>query len=273
MDYIGKAIEHKEYGLGTVVEQVGRLITVSFPLHGNKVFRKSVFEKYIMGIEDTNAKEIMAFLRERKIKYLVHFTQFENLNAILNDGLTPRLDLIKSDKESRFNDSTRFDGCTDCSCMSVEYPNIWLLERYRKRNPSSRWAILMLDAELLTNHTNFYARHNAGSNEISGMIRMCSTIEDLREMYTEFFTLHLSSEDRFISRDKLTDFPYLPTSDQAEILVQGRIDQREIRSIIFQSYDDMYLYIGDPRCEKIELLVNDALFDTYRKDYKEFEKR
>lgn len=58
MNYIGETVKHKEYGLGTVVEQSGRLITVVFPMHGKKVFKKSILERHVMRIVDKESEEI-----------------------------------------------------------------------------------------------------------------------------------------------------------------------------------------------------------------------
>lgn len=270
MNYIGETVKHKEYGLGTVVEQSGRLITVVFPMHGKKVFKKSILERHVMRIVDKESEEIKEFLRTRKIRHLIHFTQLDNLSSILDRGILPKNDLIKEGIEGHFNDLQRLDGCGDCSCLSIEYPNVWLLDRYRSSTLNSRWAILVLNAELLINHTNYYARHNAGSNEVRSIIRTCNTIKDFKNLYSENFTIHLTTGSRDVSRVGIEGLNYLPTSDQAEILTKGRISPGEIQTIIFQTDEDKVPFENDERCRKIRMLVNSSLFDTYRRDYKGF---
>ena len=63
---------------------------------------------------------ILTILKNRKLKYLIHFTHIDNLWYILDEGIKP-INNIKH--RCVKNDSNRFDGMTTCVCLSVEYPN------------------------------------------------------------------------------------------------------------------------------------------------------
>ena len=76
---------------------------------------------------DLHKEQFSRFLKERKIKYLVHFTHIDNLKHILKIGLIPReyleLELIRVTLRPRFSDNQRLDGNKKVNCLSVSFPN------------------------------------------------------------------------------------------------------------------------------------------------------
>ena len=62
-------------------------------------------------------------LKQRRIDWLLHFTQAENLPNIFKYGLLQRSILETSRIKSCFNDEYRYDECTDAVCTSIEFPN------------------------------------------------------------------------------------------------------------------------------------------------------
>ena len=70
--------------------------------------------------------------------------------------------------------------------------------------------------------------------------------------------------------------PYLPTSDQAEILVKGKVDNRFIKKIYFMNEDDKMLFKSrcrnDIEMTSVDLVVNQDMFIVERQAFK-FERR
>lgn len=272
MNYIGKEIEHIKYGKGIVIEQVGRLVTVDFPMHGKKVFRKREFEKHA-GLECENDEKVLEFLRERKIRKLMHFTQLYNLDSILKEGLLPINELESSNHRFVRNDNLRLDGLNDCTCVSIEYPNVRLLERFSQMIPGSKWVIIVLDANLLCNHKNHYSKYNAGSNEMRNVVKGSIYADDFRDLYAESFSVNLSSGIRCCTRRNIVEYSYLPTSEQAEILIEGKISVGDIRAIYFQNREDKDLFFEKSKHRSIEFINDATMFNTYREEYRFFSKR
>lgn len=272
MNYIGKEIEHIKYGKGIVIEQTGRLVTVDFPMHGNKIFRKREFEKHA-GLECDNDERVLEFLHERKIRKLMHFTQLSNLDSILKEGLLPVNELESLNHRFVRNDNLRLDGLNDCTCVSIEYPNVRLLEKFRQMIPDSKWVIIVLDANLLCNHKNHYSKYNAGSNEMRNVVKGSIYADNFRDLYAESFSVKLSSGNRCCTRRNIANYPYLPTSEQAEILVEGKISVGDIRAIYFQKREDMVSFLEKPKHRSIEFITDATIFNTYREKYNYFSKR
>lgn len=272
MNYIGKEIEHIKYGKGIVIEQAGRLVTVDFPMHGKKIFRKREFEKHA-GLECENDEKVLEFLHERKIRKLMHFTQLSNLDSILKEGLLPVNELESLNHRFVRNDNLRLDGLNNCTCVSIEYPNVRLLETFRQMIPDSKWVIIALDANLLCNHKNYYSKYNAGSNEMRHTVKGNIYADNFRDLYTESFSVNLSSGIRYCTRKNIIAYPYLPTSEQAEILIEGKISVGDIRTIYFQNQEDMDPFFKRSEHRSIEFIVDATMFNTYRDEYKLFSER
>lgn len=272
MNYIGKEIEHVKYGKGTVIDQTGRLVTVDFPMHGKKTFRKKEFERHA-GLECENDENVFEFLQERKIRHLMHFTQLSNLNSILREGLLPVQGLNERNINYVFNDHLRLDNLKSCICVSIEYPNIRLLNKFREASQDTRWVVIVLNADLLRNHKNYYSKYNAGSKEMSYTIKGSIYADNFRDLYAESFSVSLSNGTRHFTRKSIMNYPYLPTSDQAEILVEGKISVGDIQAIYFQCEEDMAPFLGNIDHRGIEFSTMPMIFDTCREDYMFFPER
>jgi hypothetical protein len=76
---------------------------------------------------ELRTNEIRAFVAERQIEYLVHFTRIENVTSILQYGLLPRDQLEKIlgplSRQVIVNDHQRFDEHQNASCLTISFPN------------------------------------------------------------------------------------------------------------------------------------------------------
>ncbi|MEZ9534294.1 DarT ssDNA thymidine ADP-ribosyltransferase family protein [Vibrio lentus] len=169
--------------------------------------------------------QIKNIIAQRKIPFLVHFTNLKNLESIFNNGLVPRSQLDASDSEYESNDDSRLDGHEDSVSTSVAFPNCQMFYKLR-RNSDDKFCLLALDPELLLNHSSAFCKYNAADAAISSQnIETLKTAEAFEGMFTELATQR-SREDQ-----KLKD--YDPTDVQAEILVFDTIPKGYIGAVVF----------------------------------------
>lgn len=223
--------------------------------------RRRAAEEERINREERERKKLEEALDNRKIKRLFHFTRIENLDSILKDGIIPRKDLIQSNSHFIYNDDGRWDSMTSCSCLSVEFPNTWVLHKKMDEIPNSGWAIIALDAKLLLEQKNFYAVHNAAARGVSPN----TSVEAFEKMFDNVIMVERATGAplRF-ERENLQS--YLPTSDQAEILVKGIIKPQFIKKIYFQNERSAKRFEEQLDNQGIEGSVNLTYFMLGRKD-------
>ncbi|QXC55631.1 DUF4433 domain-containing protein [Vibrio mimicus] len=167
-------------------------------------------------------KNVMA---QRKIPFLVHFTNLKNLESIFSNGLVPRTQLDASGVKYESNDEVRLDGHPDSLSISVAFPNCQMFYKLRN-NSSDKFCVLALDPELLLNYTSAFCKYNAADAAISSQnIETLKTAAAFEGMFAELPTQRSRSEQ------KLED--YDPTDVQAEILVFDTIPKGYIGAVVF----------------------------------------
>ena len=118
-------------------------------------------EKFLQQIELTNINNI---IKNRKIENLIHFTKLENLNSILKMGFLSREYLQSNNIPFKFNDFERRDNKTNATCFSVEYPNEFLLNKFKKIYFGSKWLIIIVNINVLLDQDleKSFCMRNAG---------------------------------------------------------------------------------------------------------------
>ena len=195
----------------------------------------------------SNSKEIKQIIKDRRIKYLAHFTTENALSSILNEGLISR-------SNKRFNkdyivvDKQRIDRHYDYLSVSISFPNYKMF--YCKRNISgefngqnselnmvNNWVVILLKAEVLWEHTCKFLNDNAASNRVNLYSNNYSSYEDLLDMFS-------NEDNRHGIPDNYT------TNPQAEVLVKGNIPTKFFEKIIFNSDDicNKYSALTDVSC-------------------------
>ena len=224
-------------------------------------------EVYTFCNKSTSTKPIENALNRRCISTLFHFTRIENLLSIVDNGIRPKSDLGASNIPFVFNDKNRIEKMLDCSCVSIEFPNIWLLKSYMNQNPDSDWVLIKLNAELLLEQTNYYAEHNAATDSVKQNLTSKTSVEWFENMFAEKIIVQKAYGDqRQFARKNLVS--YLPTSDQAEILVEGTIPSQYIEAVVFQYEDVKKRYERYLKKKKIEFIVNADLFKYHRDKFR-----
>lgn len=218
--------------------------------------------------------EIKSILKERRIEYLIHFTRASNLKSILEHGLVPVSDLENKMIAFVKNDKDRYDRKTDCISVSVEYPNTWVLKEYMKRENTERWVIIILDPIVIGDYNCYFAQHNAASSAIANSVEDCSGVDAFNRLFDECVVVPTTRGTRRFCRGEISNIQsYLPTSDQAEILVKGIIDSSYIKHIYFNSEIDAEILSEELRKANIRWSINKDIFKTERNAYRRFKVR
>jgi len=208
-------------------------------------------------------------LYSRKILYLVHFTKLGNLESILATGFLPRKLLNQYSLEYCQNDSVRLDGKTDCTCFSVEFPNCYLLRRFRNNDPRSTWVVILVDAQILTLHNEsiYYCHNNAARSDLRPKLygKHLNKVEAFEMMFQEEEHYVRSSGSGIKRRSSIPGIrSFLPTSEQAEILISGFIPSKFIKCVLFKTEEDRQQFNNELspgfNCSHVEFEVNDLYF-------------
>lgn len=210
-------------------------------------------------------------LLDKKIPCVVHFTNLNNVESIIDTGLMPRSALDASSVEYSYNDGIRLDGYQNSISLSISFPNYKLFYKIRRENPNSRWAVLLLYPRVLSDKDCAFFSTNAANGIFHG-----EGIEGKKGV-DAFNALFLDQERGVCNADGSTEvysvrtknnLPIFYTTDpQAEVLCFEKIEPSYIGTIYFQSNDDISQKMKD---SGITCIADQRAF-THRKDYKEWQ--
>lgn len=174
-------------------------------------------------------------LEERKINWLLHFTQATNLPSIFQYGILPKSELLKNDIPADTNDDYRYDDCEDAICTSIEFPNYKMFWGLRQDDPDVDWAVLLLNSQILLDFECAFCTTNAGS-------AMSFNIPLKKRMGEKAFLKLFDEIPHKPSRRELGLRNCYPTDPQAEVLVFGRIPIDYIATVYFEKTDALNAY-------------------------------
>lgn len=212
--------------------------------------------------ENSNDFYIKNIIKQRKIQNLIHFTKIENLESILTKGLLSRKFLDSNKIKYAFNDNERWDNKISAICLSIEFPNEFLLKKFKEEYINSKWVIILLDIELLNNSCNkYFCNKNAGGAS-SWLDSDCSqTFQAFENMFND------KINSRSPARSKqLYIKEYLPTDVQAEILIEDNIQPKFIKKLIFETQNDLEIckssYVDKCLLEEYNPIVNSQFYNS-----------
>ena len=174
--------------------------------------------------------DIQARANQRGITRLCHFTPSRNLAHIASD---PRGILASRHLEEGeavvFNptDRVRLDGYPDHVCCSIQYPNAWYFKRAReKERLFSDWVVLLIDARYLWQTGALFCPRNAAAEQ-GGLVR---------GGVAAFDSLFADVVDGFRTYRRGAGHPdFLPTDEQAEVLIPDEIGHGDVQGIAVRS--------------------------------------
>ena len=208
-------------------------------------------------------------LKTRKIENLIHFTNIENLPSILTRGLLPIETLKKKTIHYNSNDELRLDNKLNCTCLSIEYPNKYLLDKFKSTN-NKKYCILVFDAKavlLNSNNKKYYVYCNAARSDAREWLKDDTLCQD-KYFYNMFKEYNPDTRD-FIQYSRTSEGLkcFLPTNPQAEILYQGVIPVNYIKKIFFEDLIDMENFkqkVDETLYKNIELVYDNSFFTKER---------
>ena len=164
----------------------------------------------------------------RGITRLCHFTPSRNLAHIAEDrqGILASQSL-QNDVRAVFNptDLTRLDGYRDHVCCSIQYPNAWYFKKARKLEELfPDWVVILIRAHYLWRIGTKFCPRNASAQH-GRLIR-----EGTEAFEALFEDAVIGAEEQTFTRS-LRHPAFLPTDEQAEVLVPGQIQRQDVMAI------------------------------------------
>ncbi len=171
-------------------------------------------------------------VNRREITRLCHFTPSRNLAHIATDskGILASIHLERNEK-AVFNptDIKRLDGYPDHVCCSVQYPNAWYFRKARGQEPLFLdWVVLLINPRYLWRTGTKFCHRNAAS-EYGQLVK-----EGLQG-FNALFAETVEGSHTFTRGSRHPAF--LPTDQQAEVLVPDLIQQEDVIGIAVQDDD------------------------------------
>jgi hypothetical protein len=171
---------------------------------------------------------IRARAMARGIKRLCHFTPSRNLVHIATQrqGVLATQHL-REDEKTVLNptDLERFDGYPDHVCCSIQYPNAWYFRKAEEKERLFRdWVVLLISAHYLWLPGTKFCPRNAAAN-------YGRDVRSGAEAFESLFAPSVEGAYGTIYRRSGSHPLWLPTDDQAEVLIPDRIRREDILGI------------------------------------------
>lgn len=163
----------------------------------------------------------------RRITRLCHFTPSRNLGHIAEDPrgiLASRY--LAEDEKTVFNptDLARLDGFPDHVCCSIQYPNAWYFRKARTQERLFEdWVVLLVDPHYLWHADTKFCPRNAAA----GYGRL---VGDGVDAFERLFAETVEGRGTFRRGSRHPTF--LPTDEQAEVLIPDRVERQDVIGIV-----------------------------------------
>ena len=167
--------------------------------------------------------------KRRGITRLCHLTPSHNLVHIATDqtGILDSESLAR-DHEATFNpvDQERLDGLPNHVCCSIQYPNAWYLRKVRNQDKVfSDWVVLLIKPDYLWRlGTKFSPRNAAASRG--------NLVLEGKEGFQRLFSEKTSGAGGQTFSRGISHPDFLPTDEQAEVLIPGPIARSDIIGVV-----------------------------------------
>ena len=219
--------------------------------------------------EELEREQIKQIIRDREIRNLFHFTPVDNLDSILEKGLKSRAVIMQNPDEYPnviCPDEKRIDGRRNGICLSVSFPNHFLLQKYRERG-NNDWAIIVLDINLIlkiSDRDTLFFQTNAASGRFRGVgDYFLKSPDALQSLFA--YEVQLDNIRSLLRRIHLPK--KYPTNVQAEVMVNNYIECDYIKGVIFDNYELMETY-HEKWPENYNFYYDEGFFSN-REDYLE----
>ena len=174
-------------------------------------------------VDEATSTAVLEVAKGLRVRRLCHFTRLESLRLMVEDRcIKPSTELAPD----LVNDPSRFDAHRGYVCLSVTYPNVFLLNQFAGDEVEA-WCVLMLRRDLLAEPGVRFCPINAAT--ANGRY-----VRDGAQGFQALF----EEEIRFGNRPSKRN-PHqprsVPTDNQAEVLVPGRVSLAFLLQIVVAS--------------------------------------
>ena len=197
-------------------------------------------------------KSIAQQIRDREITRVFHFTRFDLFSKILDDRYVwSREQLEKSVNSIEFNDAERFDNHRAYISTSIQFPNVYLLDKFRKRSPQRSWLLMEFSPTLLTWSTTKFSPCNAafqnGKHVVAGP-----------DGFNNLFVATAVP-----GKQVLDPIASCPCNIQAEALIHRALNLRHLRRIVTRTAREAEAVMEElvARDLKVPVVVGENFFD------------
>lgn len=205
---------------------------------------------------DTNKVDADRFdqeIRFRNIERLIHFTHTDNLISIFEWGAIysrKKLEELAIEHPQLYmqdyvevNDGLRLDNLQEYINLSIQYPNSFLLKRFRGRLSSSLggWCLLEISPDLIFRNDALFSIGNAASRSSKDQ-GISGTFEKFKSLFSQEVLSGSVNNYRPINRAGLARNS--PTDEQAEVLLLSAIPIEKINRIIFEDNEQLQISKG-----------------------------
>ena len=165
---------------------------------------------------------IIDFAKRNGIRRLCHFTRLSSLRAMVKDRcIKPSIELLPE----QVNDEERYDQRRGHVCCSIMFPNVFLLNEHAR--DMSDWCVLLLGRSLLGQPGVLFCPVNAATK--SGEF-VKPGLAGLESLYGDEVRLGNRHWRRGPRQPRS-----VPTDNQAEVLIPGRVPLDAVFEIVVAS--------------------------------------
>lgn len=189
-------------------------------------------------------------ISKRNIHQIFHFTNLENLNNILENGLKSIALLNYEGTEYYYNDDVRLDKRLDYISLSISFPNYRMFWKCRQAEPNEQFVVLELSPDVILSKDCLFFYTNAACSEF-------------RYQNEHLFQTIDAWNSLFSSQDRNRFLPINYTTDaQAELMIKNIIEPQYIKKIHFSGKKNFFI----PNHIDYEQYSN--MFSYRKEDYK-----
>lgn len=255
LDYINRKMSNKSEKQLKLYQLSMRL---SRYISGVPITRHSNISK-----NDEDKKFIENFIKDRNIKEIIHFTQLDNLDSIMKNGLLSVEYLDENNIRFFRNDYNRFDNFKNAICVSISFPNYQMFYKLRGEDKSKKWVVLIIKPEVLYEKACAFCSGNAASYKVNSIdIDKRMSGKSLESLFYDFLDNDIEK-----TREDLNIRNSYTTNPQAEVLVFDKIETKYIKGIVFSTEDQDLLKKYTGKYKGVRVVSNNYYYSA-RSDYK-----
>lgn len=175
-------------------------------------------------VDSLDAEQIREFVKQRNITNLCHFTTIDNLSGICREGGILSIRQLQNRKLCHHQiDEGRWDRKPNHICCSINSYNYKYM--YHAKQKADFWVLLFIKPDYLWKKNTLFCPINAAT-DCGAHIKQGFT--GLQSMYAD----EVVDRSGRHTRQYLSDnYDYLPTCDQAEVMVHESISIEDISEI------------------------------------------